>query len=58
MPRPYSTSQRARAFPTKGSEAKGRAYAPPDAGLRGKRRFIKCYRQKRIEEGEKITPKV
>jgi hypothetical protein len=29
----------------------------PDAGPRGKRRFIKCNRQKRTEEGQKITPK-
>jgi hypothetical protein len=29
----------------------------PDAGPRGERRFIKCNRQTRIEEGQKITPK-
>jgi hypothetical protein len=28
-----------------------------DAGPRGKRHFIKCRRQTRIEEGQKITPK-
>jgi hypothetical protein len=29
----------------------------PDAGPRGERRFIKCCRQTRTEEGQKITPK-
>jgi hypothetical protein len=29
----------------------------PDTGPRGKRRFIKCHRQMRTEEGQKITPK-
>jgi hypothetical protein len=29
----------------------------PDAGPRGKRRFIKCHRQTRTVEGKKITPK-
>jgi hypothetical protein len=29
----------------------------PDAGPRGKRRFIKCCHQTRTEEGQKITPK-
>jgi hypothetical protein len=28
-----------------------------DAGPRGKRRFIKCYRHTRTEEDQKITPK-
>jgi hypothetical protein len=29
----------------------------PDAGPRGKRCFIKCHRQTRTEEGQKIMPK-
>jgi hypothetical protein len=30
----------------------------PDAGPRGKRRFIKCNRQTRTEQGQKITSKM
>jgi hypothetical protein len=41
----------------KGSKAKGRAYASQMPVQRGKRHFIKRNCQKRIEEGQKITPK-
>jgi hypothetical protein len=56
-PRPASTNQRAGAFPTKGSKAKGRAYASQMLVQGGKRRIIKCNCQKGIAVGQEITPK-
>jgi hypothetical protein len=55
-PRPDSTNQRAGAFPTKGSEAKGRAYAP-QMPVQGGKGVYKVPPSEKESEGQKITPK-
>jgi hypothetical protein len=56
MPRSGSTNQRARVLPTKGSEAKGRAYAS-QMPVQGEKALYKVQSSEEEEEGQKITPK-
>jgi hypothetical protein len=47
-----------KSLPHKRIRGKREGICLPDAGPRGKMRFIKCNRQARTEEGQKITPKM